>query len=186
MNASFPLIAIVGMTGSGKSEAGTFFKEKGYKVLRFGEVVEDEISKAGHEWSPHWTAHFRKQIRDEHGELGVVKLMLPKIEKELEITHKVIIDGLYSWKEYLFLKEKFPNLLTVALYVRRDMRYDRLRIRPERPFTEKESYERDVNEIELLNKGGPIALADYLILNEGTKDEFHESLEKFLVWTQTK
>lgn len=185
-SATSPLIAIVGMTGSGKSEASEFFKKKGYITLRFGSVVDDEITKAGYEWSPGWTAHFRKKIREEHGELGVAKLMLPKVEKALMETDKVMIDGLYSWKEYLFLKEMFPQLTTLALYVRRDLRYTRLQERPERPFTHQESLERDTNEIELLNKGGPIAFADYLIKNEGEISDLHNALEEYIKWIQTE
>lgn len=185
-NPTSPLIAIVGMTGSGKSEASEYFKQKGYITLRFGSVVDDEITKAGHTWSPEWTAHFRKKIREEHGELGVAKLMLPKIETALLKTDKVLIDGLYSWKEYLFLKEIFPQLTTLALYVRRDLRYKRLQERQERPFTHQESFERDTNEIELLNKGGPIAFADYLIKNEAKLSDLHNALDEYLLWIQTE
>ena len=32
---------VTGMTGSGKTEAGDFFKKNGYEVLRFGSVVDE-------------------------------------------------------------------------------------------------------------------------------------------------
>lgn len=176
------IIAIVGMTGSGKSEAVAFLTSQGYSSVRFGSAIDDQISEAGLEWSPENTAYFRKKIRDDFGMAGVAITMLPKIEKELEKTEKLLLDGLYSWEEYLYLKEKFPSLLLLCLYTRTDIRYERLSQRKERPFTPSEARERDFSEIEVTNKGGPIALADYMIKNEGTKEALAEELERFLVW----
>ena len=41
-------------------------------------------------------------------------------------------------------------------------------------------YNRDIAEIENLAKGGPISLADYYILNNGTKEEYIERLEEII------
>lgn len=176
------LIAIVGMTGSGKSEAVQFLKERGYSSLRFGSAIDDQISKAGLEWSPENTAFFRKKIRDDFGMAGVAITMLPQIEKELETTEHLLLDGLYSWEEYVYLKEKFPSLFLLCIYTRTDIRYKRLATRKERPFTSDQARERDLSEIEITNKGGPIALADYMIKNEGSKEELAAELERFLLW----
>ncbi len=37
---------------------------------------------------------------------------------------------------------------------------------------------RDISEIEKLDKGGPIAYTDYLIMNDGTLEELNKNLEK--------
>jgi dephospho-CoA kinase len=52
--------------------------------------------------------------------------------------------------------------------------------RKERPLPEEECIARDKAEIENLEKGGPIAMADYTIINEGTKKEFELQLEQVL------
>ncbi len=176
------IIAIVGMTGSGKSEAVELLKSHGYSAIRFGSAIDDQISAAGLAWSPENTAYFRKKIRDDFGMAGVAITMLPKIEKELETTEHLLLDGVYSWEEYTYLKEKFPSLLLLCIYTRTDIRYERLSQRKERPFTLSEARERDISEIEVTNKGGPIALADYLIKNENSKEELARELERFLVW----
>jgi len=49
-----------------------------------------------------------------------------------------------------------------------------------RSFSMAEAKSRDLAEIENLNKGGPIAMADYTVINEGTKEDLHKDLEGIL------
>jgi dephospho-CoA kinase len=58
------------------------------------------------------------------------------------------------------------------------LRRKRLAERPVRPFNAQEAAERDKTEIENLEKGGPIAIADYYIDNSGSIKEFHEKFAK--------
>ena len=46
------LIAIVGMSGSGKSVASDYLEEKGFEKIYFGGVVLEEIKKRGLEVNP--------------------------------------------------------------------------------------------------------------------------------------
>ena len=39
------IIAVIGMCGSGKSEAVKFFTENGYRKVYFGDVVINELKK---------------------------------------------------------------------------------------------------------------------------------------------
>ncbi len=52
-----------------------------------------------------------------------------------------------------------------------------------RPFSEKEAKERDFAEIENIEKGGPIAMADFTIINTGTvgdlKSQIKNIFDKF-------
>ena len=81
-----------------------------------------------------------------------------------------VLDGLYSWDEYVYLKKSFPELILVCVCCDKKKRYERIAVRPFRPFNSEEIVTRDVSEIENLAKGGPIAYADYYILNNGDKD----------------
>ena len=60
------------------------------------------------------------------------------------------------------------------------MRRKRLAERPVRPLTPEESAMRDKTEIENLEKGGPIAIADYYLDNSGTVSELHDKFAKLL------
>ena len=68
----------------------------------------------------------------------------------------------------------------IAVVAPRNLRYHRLANRPERPFTHQEAEERDWAEIENLEKGGPIANADYFILNDGDIDRLHDQIDAVL------
>ncbi len=173
------IIAIVGMTGSGKSDSAQFFKEKGYEVLRFGSVVDDAVKEAGLPWTPENTALYRKKLREEFGMGAMAIKMLPKIKENISKGKKIVLDGLYSWEEYEILSKEFSNLLILCIYASPKIRYQRLEVRPDRPFKPEEARKRDIDEIVSTNKGGPIALADYLIINDGTKEEFTEELKIF-------
>jgi len=91
-------------------------------------------------------------------------------------TENVIGDGLYSWEEYVYLKDKYGDqFVCLAVYAPPGTRYRRLDGRAKkhgtdddlrfRSFTPAEAASRDKAEIENLNKAGPIVMADYLILN---------------------
>ena len=47
-----------------------------------------------------------------------------------------------------------------------------------RPFNNEEARMRDITEIENLAKGGPIAFADYYVLNDDNLDKYYEDLDK--------
>ncbi len=49
-----------------------------------------------------------------------------------------------------------------------------------RPLTKEEVEKRDIAEIEHLNKGGPIAIADYFADNNGEKDALSRQLDAIM------
>ena len=99
------------------------------------------------------------------------KLNLAKIDSALKLSD-VVIDGLYSWEEYTFLKAYYgENFYVVAIWASPKIRYQRLMVRPERCLTLEEAISRDRAEIENINKGGPIAMADFIIINESSLED---------------
>jgi dephospho-CoA kinase len=93
----------------------------------------------------------------------------------------VVIDGLYSWEEYTLLKEHYNNdLLIVAVYASPKTRYARLDGRRDRTLTPVETTERDRAEIVISHKGGPIAVADYTIINESSLEDLSEQTERII------
>jgi len=107
------------------------------------------------------------------------KLNLPRIDRSLKSSN-VVVDGLYSWEEYIFLKEYYgKQFTTVAVWASPATRHARLARRANRPLTLEEAASRDKSEIENSNKGGPIAMADFTIVNE---DSLGGSLTQHLGW----
>ena len=120
----------------------------------------------------------REDLRKEYGMAAYAIILLPKIEKYLE-EGNVVLDGLYSWDELMVLKEKFKdNLCVLSITTDRRKRYERLESRDIRPLSKENANKRDIAEIENLKKGGPIAYADYYVLNNGSMDEFIIGLKK--------
>jgi len=175
-----PIIAIVGMAGAGKTRAATFFSEKGFEIFRFGSVIDDGLKEEGLPWTAENNEYYREKIRRELGMAAVAIKMMPKIKKAIEENKKIVLDGLYSWEEYIHLKKEIPDLFLLCIYASPKVRYERLGVRKERTFTVDEARKRDISELNL-NKGGPIAIADYLIKNENTKELLQEELEKFFL-----
>ena len=117
------LIAVVGMSGTGKSVITDYLEENNWNKLYFGGITYKLMKEAGIE-------------RTADG----------KVEKEF----------------------------------RENIRYSRVANRPDRPFDKEAIVYRDLSEIENLAKGGPIAYADYYILNNGEMDEEINRLKEIL------
>ena len=178
------LLAIVGMSGSGKSVAVDYLTEKGYPKVYFGGMIYKEMEKRGIERTADGESekHFREMIRETEGKDWVVRQVIEEAKDLISAGQKrIVLDGVYSWTEYKILKHEFPGALTfVAVVVPKGLRHKRVAQRPERPFNAAEIQERDRSEIENLEKGGPIAMADYYILNDGSVDDMYEQLAKIL------
>jgi dephospho-CoA kinase len=172
------IIAIVGMPGAGKSVAAQFFHNKNIPILRFGDQTDIGLAELGLTRSEVNERMYREKIRAELGMAAMAIKIEPRINSVPEKEKLVVLDGLYSWEEYLYLSDKFPHLELLCIYASPKVRYQRLENRPVRPLTPSDARSRDIAELENLNKGGPIALSDHLILNEGTPDQFNELLEK--------
>jgi dephospho-CoA kinase len=71
-------------------------------------------------------------------------------------------------------------MIIVAVACDRPLRYQRLASRPERPLTYAEAEARDLREVERLEKGGPIALADYTLLNNSDPADLFSALDALL------
>ena len=174
------IIAVVGMCGSGKSEAVKFFVESGYKRVYFGEVVMNEMKRLGLEVNEANERATRENLRKEFGMGAMAVKSLPIIEEFMK-HNNVVIESLYSWEEFKILKDKFGEAFKlITIYTTKDLRYERLLKRPFRPLTNEESKSRDISEIEKLDKGGPIAYTDYLIMNDGSLDEMNVELKKYV------
>jgi dephospho-CoA kinase len=112
----------------------------------------------------------------------VVLRAIKEAKKLIEAGQKhIVLDGLYSWTEYKILRKEWPTeMAVVAIIVPKALRRKRVAERPDRPFDAQAIAERDSSEIENLEKGGPIAIADYYIDNSGTIEEFHERFGKLM------
>lgn len=178
------ILAVVGMSGSGKSVVVDHLTSKGYPKVYFGGMIYKEMEKRGIVRTEDGESEkkFREEIREKEGKDWVVNQVIAETKDLIKAGQKrIILDGVYSWTEYKILKHEFPTCLTfIAIVVDKKLRYERVAKRPERAFDGKAIRERDRSEIENLEKGGPIAAADYYILNNGTIEDVHQATDKIL------
>jgi dephospho-CoA kinase len=175
------IIAVVGMPGAGKSVFCDILKERGYPIVYFGGQVLKEVKRRGLSVSPENERIVRQELRKTHGMDAMAKLALPELREFIAQGRKVAIDGVYSFSEFRTLKAEFEDaLVVVAVVTPRGLRHDRLSRRPQRPLTHEQANSRDYLEIDTMEKGGPIAIADYYIVNNRDETNFRREIGELL------
>jgi dephospho-CoA kinase len=177
------ILFLVGMSGAGKSTCVEHLETKDIPSVYFGGIVVEETKRRHDgETSEAWEKIVREEFRAKDGMAAIALRIIPKIEKLLNTHDKVVADGLYSWSEYKILKEHFGNkCLIVAITAPRKTRHERLAHRPIRPLTEAQVTAREYAEIENIEKGGPIANADYTVNNDKDPLEMIAELDRILL-----
>ena len=183
----FKLVCLVGMPGAGKSIVGKIFSEHHFSYLRFGQITIDLMKERQLEMTQENEKIVREELRKEQGMAAYAMLNIPKIDNLLN-EGNVIVDGLYSWSEYKAMKEKYGSrMVVIAIYAPPTLRYQRLAARNDidakminRVISPAEAATRDCIEIENIEKGGPIAMADYTIVNVYGKEELRKEVEKII------
>lgn len=173
------IIAFVGLAGSGKSSAVDYLTEKGYPKVYFGGVVLDEVRRRGLELTQENEQPIREELRAKEGKDFVVRRIINQIHELVAAgQHRIVADGLYTWTEYKTLKHEFPGELSVvAIVAPKRLREHRMAERPIRPLTAAQLDQRDWAEIENLEKGGPIAIAEHFIMNDKDLDNLHQQVD---------
>lgn len=173
------IVALVGLSGSGKTEAVQYLANThSLPIISFSSVINDYVDKNKLEHTEEVHRKLRKEFRTKHGMASMAVLRREEIAKLLEKEEVILIEGLYSWEEYLYLQEEFSDtrVVLVAVWARKELRWERASRRDYR----KGLYgaKRDINELTETNKGPAIAFADHLIINNFSLHEFHDKLDE--------
>jgi dephospho-CoA kinase len=175
------ILAIVGLTGAGKTEITEYIMKKtGLPKVYFGDATFDEMKKNNLEINEANERKTREEIRAKLGMGAYAILNVPKI-KDLYEKSSVIVESLYSWEEYLEMKKEFGDAFrTLAVFSSPDVRIGRMANRPFRPLTREEMISRDYSQIENLHQAGPVARADFMIVNEDTKEDLYKQIDEII------
>jgi dephospho-CoA kinase len=142
----------------------------------------DEVKRRGLEVNEANEKLVREELRATYG-LGVMaERIIAKIEALAQEGHDTVVaDGLYSWTEYKIFKEKFgDDAVIIAVAAPRKLRHERLANRPIRPFSDEDVTKREYAEIENIEKGGPIANADFTLVNDKAPEDLIRQLDTVL------
>ncbi len=178
------IIAFVGMPGSGKGTCTSYLREKyAWPLIHFGDMVYEEVQRRGLD-NVFDERFVREDMRKQEGPAVLAKRVSEKADSYIQNNQPtVVFDGLYSWTEYKFLKEKYnDDLIVVAIIATKSLRHQRVIDRKDshRAYTKQQIITREIDEIENLEKGGPIAIADYYLLNDGTQEELLANLDSLI------
>jgi len=158
------------------------FADEGMWLLQLmrSQNLEDKMKELGLEINEENERKTREMLRAS-GDKGIyAKIFLPEIEKEIK-KGNVVIESLYSWSEYKIIKEKFGDIFEVlCIATNAPLRRERLKNRGFRPMDYETSKSRDYSEIENIEKGGPIGIADHYILNNGTVQTLKRNVKKYI------
>ena len=176
------VIGIVGLPGSGKSEAAAVAEDEGIPVVTMGDVIRTECHDRGLDPAVHH-GEVATNLREENGPGAIAERSLPVIEDRLTEADTVVVDGIRSGTEVDRFQEAFGEdfrLVRVeAPFETRAERLD-LRGRDEVSGDDGESLEeRDRRELDF-GMGEAMERADLTIENTGTLAEFRERVRDLL------
>lgn len=123
------VIGIVGLPGSGKSEAATVARELGIPVVTMGDIVRQETE--ARDLDPA-ADHGRvaQALREEEGLAAIADRSLPAIRDALADSDAVVVDGIRSGAEVERFEEAFGDEFTlVAITAPDELRAERLELR---------------------------------------------------------
>jgi dephospho-CoA kinase len=175
------IIAVVGLPGAGKSEATTRFLKHQFVRVGFNDIFYEEFDRWGLERNETNEQFVRVEMRKKFGLTVLAERALPVIEQAVHAGKHVLIESLYTWWDFTLLKERIGERFRVlAIYAPPALRYARLAVRPERPYNQELAHSRDYTQIEAQQQAGPIAMADWTIHSNGTKEELYAEVDELI------
>lgn len=171
------MIIITGMPGSGKDEFVKVAKKLGYLDVHMGDTVkkfaaDNDIPLNDKSIGSFATGERKKEGMDVWARRTGTAITNPK---------DTIVDGLRNTEELDYFRKNFPDVIVVAIYTNRDERLKRI-LRRNRIDDVKSDYELDNRDDRELGWGigRTISLADHMIINDGTLEEFKNKVREFL------
>ncbi len=174
------IVIVTGMPGSGKSRIVEEFERRGFPSVSLGDIVREETVKRGLELTKENVAKVSIRLRQELGQNAVAKLAVEKVRAFLEKSPLVVIDGVRSLDEVGTFRSAFPGeeIIIIAVHTPPKLRFERLRERGRHddPQSWEDFEERDWKELRF-GIGGVIAMADYMLINDCSREEYGEKVK---------
>jgi dephospho-CoA kinase len=171
------ILAFTGMPCSGKSVAVEIAKQHQIPVIRMGDAVWDETRKQGLSLCDEHVGYVASTMREQHGKHIWAKKTVEKI-KTLPTSNIIVIDGIRNQEEINYFKTTLGNdfslIAITASYETRNKRMQKRR-REDDDVQANDLKNRDNRELGW-GLGEVIKNADIEIVNEGSIEEFHQTI----------
>ena len=170
------LIVTVGMPGSGKDELLGVARSMGFATLKMGDLVRDETRRRGLPLSNANVARIASEERQKHGGAVWAQRALPKLSET-----RMVVDGCRSDDEVTVFRHHFGDLFVLGIFASPETRHARMSNRGRSDYGAdlQAFYDRDRRELKW-GIGNAFALADGMLVNEGSLDEFRRAARSML------
>jgi dephospho-CoA kinase len=176
------VIGVVGLPGSGKSEAATVARERGVPVVTMGDVIRQACRDRGLDPADHHGA-VAKALREEGGPGAIAERSLPTIEAALDDASTVVVEGIRSDTEVERFESAFGESFTlVAIEAPFDTRVDRVSARGRDTPAEEGGESLDARDERERGFGMDAAIerADVVVENTDSLAAFHKEIRGLL------
>jgi len=177
------IIGITGTKSSGKDVVAKIFQEKGFEFTSISDRCREEAVARG---IPNYTINDLQNIGNDLREKFGSGVLIERSLEKLKGKDNIVLGGIRNPGEVFALKEK--GAILIAVDAPEEIRYQRLfsRNKREDPKEKQKLIEMDKRD---LGKGESefgqqvrksMELADYKIINNGTKEELQEKVEEVI------
>jgi len=175
------LLAIIGMPASGKGEAISFFREKGFQVFSLGDAVREEADARGMEPNAENLAYLANHLREKFGQGVWAERTAKKIEKSN--YENIILDGVRGPMELSAIENSFSQKASIiAIHASQRTRHSRIMKRSRSDDTKNPEAIKARDERELgYGLGKLISLAGFMLVNEGSLEELRLAMEQVYI-----
>jgi len=179
MRAKEKIIGLTGTNGSGKGMAAEFFMRHGYAYVSLSDLIRDELRQKKQEISRDNLIRMGNHLRKAFGADILARRTME------HARGNTVIDSIRNPHEVEYLRSQ-ENFILLAIDAPPEVRYERVltRGRNESVLTLEEFIAKEKEEMTDRANGQQLQrcmhMADHLITNEGSLEEFHRKLEAFL------
>jgi len=167
------------MSCSGKTSLARYAEEHGYTITTMGDVIRDLARERGLEPTPRNLGLVAKGIRRESGDAAVAKRCIEKMRRKG--AARAVVDGIRSLEEVEAFREAFNDILLLAVHSSPRTRFLRLKTRgrSDDPRDWEAFCQRDKRELGF-GVGSAIAMADRMMVNEGSLLDLKQAFERLM------
>lgn len=161
---------------SGKTEVAKALAKFDVPSVRMGDVVWDEIKRRDQEINESTVAAVANELREREGLGAIAKRCVPLIESQGKGKRALVVDGIRGIAEVDEFRRAFGDSFhLLAIWAGEGIRYSRIasRGRADDAMSLESFREKDRRELSW-GLGEALALADSIIVNEGTLEELHK------------
>ena len=175
------VVAMVGLPGSGKSEAAAVAREAGIPVVTMGDVIRETCRDQGIPITEETMGEVATDLREQHGDAAIAQRSLPLIESHEASV--VLVDGIRGIAEVEYFIEAFgDDFELVSIEVPFETRLSRIQERGRDPTAESiaDLKRRDARELGY-GMGEAMDVAEINLDNTDDLEAFRATIEAILL-----